>query len=726
MSKDEEKIQKPAKAPGALRKPIKKKRFVNRFEKMIEHQQDRKFFVSCFDERDEIFYIREGLTKDDVKKLKGLVKVIKANRKGAINAVPILFASGFIAFLVIFFTIFANPILGSLLEKGLEAAFEAKSDVRGFRLSLIKFEISVKNITVANKDKPMTNLFEMGGTGIKLRPAAVLRGKIYIEWIKAETIRFGTERKYSGAIPGRPPKPKKEKPPKPDSPPLIDLKNFDAMALVNNEFDKLNTPKLYDIAINTYNETSQRWQKQVDDSSARVKELQTASAPLLSLNVNNLRDIEAAKNAISDINKMVTTVQAATNDVNTIVNGLESDIKTAQGLEANARNSIADDFNLLKSYLDLGSGAAFSAIEPYIRDMLSDTAQQYIDYGLIALDVLGQLKAQSSQPKPAKQKKEKKEKKVVFKGRDVHFPVVAYPAFYLGLVKSDFTHSSWNWSLDLRNISSNPDFTGHSSSANGPVTLALGLKEDGGNFQRSVGFNGSADFRSNSQERFSAEVKGNNFPLSIGDQFGGIGIKGFRGDVDFSVNMGQKVSSNVSAGGNVIVRQAQLVEPQGTIAEAVGIAVKEAGNINLGIQYANDKLSLSTNIGELFAKALRQTAELYIKKAIADLEDALRKKVDEYIDGKFASKEQVDALINIAKGDRAIIDKTREALYAKIRELQGQGEQAARQALDDASKKAEDAARQAKEEAERRAKEEAQKKAGEAAKNLLPGLSGRR
>ncbi|MDR2478460.1 MAG: hypothetical protein LBD48_04010, partial [Treponema sp.] len=150
MKEKEPKKTKPAKAPGALRKPLKKKTFERRFAKYIEHPGDRKFFVSCFTEKDEIFTINEGLGKEDVKKLKGLLKAIKQNRKGAVKLVPLVFAAIVITALVVFFTVFANPLLERVLEKGLEAVFEARSDVDNFRLSLIRFRIAIGGITVAN------------------------------------------------------------------------------------------------------------------------------------------------------------------------------------------------------------------------------------------------------------------------------------------------------------------------------------------------------------------------------------------------------------------------------------------------------------------------------------------------------------------------------------------------------------------------------------------------
>jgi len=725
---------KPGKTPGAFKKPIKKKTFVSRYEKLIEHPQDRQFFKSCFVEKDEMFHIREGLTKDDVKRLKGLLKIIKANRKGAVKFAPLIIISAIVAAIVIFFAVFANPLLGRAMEKGLEAVFEAKAEVRGFRLSLINFEIRINKITVANKNAPMTNLFDMGRTVISLKPQAVLRGKVYIEEISAAEIRFGTPRTKSGALPARPQKVKEEKP-KSDAPPLVDLKNFDAMALFNQEYDKLNTPKLYDEAINTYNETSEKYQKQVEDSKKRIEELQTTTAPLLALDINNMRDIEIIRSTIQDINIAVTTVQAASNDVSTIVTGLERDINTARAMEANARNAITDDINYLKSFIDLGSGNAFATLEPFIREMLSDTAEEYLDYGIIALEVLEKLKAMAdAQPK---NEKPKKVKKVPFKGRTVTYPTARYPTFYLGRLSSDFTlpETTWNWSFDLRNVSSNPDFIYHNPSsavANGPVLLNLGMTEDGGRLQRKVAFSGGADFRSNADELFNAELTGNNFPLSVGDILGNIGINGFSGETDFALNMSQTKGA-ISGGGNVFISQARVIDPKGTIAEAVGIAVEEAGVVDLGIQYTDSSLNITTNLADLIAQAVRRIAEVYAKRAMDEMEAVFRQKIDEYIGDRFESKEQVDALLNIAKGDKAVIDQTISALNAKANELQQNITGAARQVVDDATRQAEEAAQKAredaerqaqllKEEAERKAKEEAEKAARDAVQGNLPSL----
>jgi uncharacterized protein (TIGR03545 family) len=672
MKDDTVKKENKAGIPGVFKKPIEKNKFEKKYAKYIEHPQDKNFLISCFTLKDNEYIIRDDLSKADVKKLKNLLKVIKLNRKGAVKIVPILFAASVTAFVIIFFTIFANPLLGKALEMGLEAAFEAKADVQSFRLSLIRFRISIGGITVANRDSPMTNLFQLGKIVISLKPEAVLRGKIYIEEIRADNIRFGTERTRSGAIPGKPPKDKTEKP-KSDAPPLIDLKNFDAAALLEQEYDKLNTPKLYDDAINAYNDTAAKWKEQTEKTTARVQEVSTASQTVMNLNVNSLRDADSIRKAIQDVNNAINTVQAATSEVTTVVNGLEADINTAQRLEANARNSLSNDINLLKSYIDLGSGAAFSSVEPFIRDILSDAAEQYINYGVIALDILGDLKA-NFLDKP-KEEKPKKERKVVFKGRDVHYPIVSYPAFYLGIMASDVTIGEWNYPFELANISSDPDLTYRYDNNKPAVTLSFGMLENSDNLQRNISFNGKADFRTDTKERFNAEVKGNGFPVSLGEQLNQLGFNGLNGETSFTFKINGQTDGGFSGAGNVAINKPTLVNPSGTIAEAIDTAVKQAGSINLGLQYVhkineNDVFKITSNIADLFARALRNAAQGYVNKAMDDIETALRQKIDQYIGGRFDSKEQVDMLFKTVRGDKTAVDQLKNSLDSKKNEFE--------------------------------------------------------
>jgi len=695
---------KPGKAPGSLKKPIKETKFQKYYLKSIEHPKDKEFFEKCFEKQNDTYVIRDNLSADEVKKLKEIVKWVKKNHKGAVKVVPLIFAAAVVAALVIFFTVFANPLLERALELGLEAAFEAKSDVDNFRLSLSKFSISIGGITVANRDAPMTNLFEMGKINITLKPEAVLRGKVYIEEISAANIQFGTERKTSGALIGKPPKEKtvKEKT-ETEGPPMIDLANFDAKALLNQEFDKLETPKLYDNAINFYNETSTKYKDQVTATKAKAEELKTKSQPLLNMSITNIsgatsvQKIENAKKIVEDITSLVKTAQSAADDATKIVSGMESDIKTAQQLEQNARNSITKDINHLKSLVDIGGGGAFAALEPYIRDILSDSANQYLDYGLRALDVLEMLRAQAAlKPKTEKTEKvekPKKEKKAAFKGRDVIYPVNSYPTFYLGKLASNITQGSWAGDFDLRNISSDPELTYRQTGK--PVSLTLGVAENSDNLKRQVKFEGEADLRENPPKKFSAAVNANGFPVSLGEQLSKAGINGFTGNAEVNLNVvgyndGGILFNSPTNKKTIMITDPKLLNPTGTIAEAAATAVKEAGRIDIDITYTHkvdqsDEFKITTNFADLLAKAMKNIADAYAKKAMDEVEKALRERINQYIDGRFASKEDIDALLKLARGDKAAMDQIKNSLNNKQKEFENMASAAATEAAKQAA-----------------------------------------
>ncbi|MDR0475776.1 MAG: hypothetical protein LBH43_19165 [Treponema sp.] len=685
------------KAPRVFRKPIEKGKFEKKFAKYIEHPVDKKFFIGSFELREDVYVLREGLGKDENKKLKMLLGLIKKNRKGPVNVIPLAFAAILVGSIIVFTSIFANPLLGKAMEMGLEAAFEARCNVKNFRLSLLRFRITIGGITVANRDSPMKNLFEMGEIRIWLKSQAVLRGKIYIEDISVDTMRFGTDRTVSGALPARPAKVKPEKP-KTEAPPLVDLQNFDAMALLDQEFDKLKTPKLYDEAVAVYNETLEKWQGQADLIKTRSGELKTQVQPILNINVtallnspDKLKAIEEAKKAVQDITTLVNTVQTSVDDATKIVNGLDADIKTAQRMEQNARTAISGDIEYLKSYIDLGSGSAFAALEPSIRDILSNAAEQYMDYGIQALEMLQKLKAEAA-AKPKKEKPPKKVKNVPFKGRDVAFPTRDYPAFYLDTLASNITVGSINGKFKLSNISSDPDLTYKQHSDKPDVKLVIDVTEENGP-QRQLAFNGSADFRKDATERFGLDLKGKGFPVELGDQLSKVGINGFNGTAELSFNMSGYPDGGASGGGDIRISQARLVRPEGTLAEAVDTAIRQAGLVNLGLQYTHwaddraDELKLTTNIADLVARALRNAVSAYTQKALNEVERALRAKIDQYIDGKFVSKDEVDALLKMARGDKDALDQVKNSLNSKKTEyeqkLKAAADQAAQQVKDE-------------------------------------------
>ena len=274
------------------------------------------------------------------------------------------------------------------------------------------------------------------------------------------------------------------------------------------------------------------------------------------------------------------------------------------------------------------------------------------------------------------------------------FPTRAYPQFYLGILASDFTLNNWNWGLDLRGVSSDPDLSGV------PVSLALSLAETGGDLRREAAFQGRADFRTAAAERFFAEFSGQGFPVSLGDQLKQAGIGGFNGDAAFTLGFAGRANGGVAGNGNVGIRGARLVDPEGTLAQAVDTAIREAGEVRLGISYEHSagqdaRFTLTTHIGHLILAALKRTAAVYAQRAADELEKALREKIAQYIDGRFVSKDELDLLFKTARGDKAALDQLKGALDARKNEFEQKIRAAANEAVYQARQEAQRQAEQA-------------------------------
>ena len=698
-----EKEKKIKKAPGFFRKFLNPAALEKKYLKYVEVPADKTFLIACYEKQEDGYHIRTDLDENEVKRLKELKKAIKKNQKFAVKLLPLGIAAAFIGAIVIFFTIFANPLLQKALEKGLEAVFEARVNAEKFGISLFKFEIGMNSLTIADRDQPMKNLIQFSTMRIKLKPQAVLRGKVYVEEIRADSIRFGTDRKVSGALPGV--KSKEEKAKEETSiPPLVDLRNFDAMALLNQEYDKLQTPKLYDAAMVAYETSAAKWKTEQQAARARVTELQARSEPLLKINVNDYKiqgssreeisaAVEQIRTTVGEVNSLITTVQAAQGDMNRMMIGVQDDINAATALERNARNAFTADFNHLRSYLDLGSGALLDVLEPVIMEILTDAAKDYLAYGERALEILEKVKAmQAKLPKSDPNAKPKVEK---FKGRDVVFPTRLYPRFFLGILATDvLTPKDWHWGFDLRGVSSDPDFS------EVPTTVALSLAETGDGLNRAGSFKGQADLRSNASERFNADVSAAGFPMDVSGGLDRIGVGGISGGASFKANASGKTNGGFSAGADVSLAQAKLASPANTFAQAADEAIQRVKSVELGVQYEHvvsgrDRFSVKTNFGDIFKDALGRLASQYRKQAEDALEKALREKTAQYIDGKFVSKEDLDAVMGLVRGDKSAVDMLKGSLDRKKTELENRIKSAGEQVVDEAKQQVQQAGQQA-------------------------------
>jgi uncharacterized protein (TIGR03545 family) len=650
-------VNKTVRVPALFRKPIAEKDFEKKYLRFIELAKDKELLRSSFILEGGSYRLKDGLDAAALKKLGVLGKAIKANR-GMIKAGPLALSAVLAAGLAVFAVFFMNPSLEGAVEQGLSAAFEAKAEVAGFRFDPIRMRVGMASVAVADRDKPMTNFLETGRVELRLNPAALLRGKVYIEEASAASVLFGTTRSVSGALPAYQPKVKAGKPAKEAGAPLVDLENFSAQALLDREKAKLESTRAYEEAAAAYTEASGRWNDRRESASQAVAGLRTSTAAVLSIDVKNLKSADAVSAAIQDVRSATSSVKTVGQESNDIVKGLQADIDAAAALEKQARSAAAEDLKRLKSYIDPKSGAAMEALEPSIREILSDSAERYIDYGLRALEVAGKLKKDGAEVPEAAET-------VSARGRDVRYQASAYPAFRLGLFGADFSVDGTKWQIRLKELSSEPDLVPQ------PLSLAVSVTDPA----RELVFRGVADLRSSASELFVAEAAGTGVPVDLGAALKEAGIGGFTGTAAFKLDASGNGSGSVAAQSSISIADGRVLDPSGGLARALAEAMETVGSVELGIGYDQEgsgapKFSVTTNLNDIVAAALAATADRYAKKAEAELDAAFRKYAGTELEGKLDAKDSTEALLGAAKGDKAAADRLGASLDAKKVELE--------------------------------------------------------
>jgi len=671
------KVKKTGTIPPLFRKSIAENEFEKKFLHYIELPKDKELLRSSFILQDGFYRLNDGLDAMALRKLRVLAKAIKSNR-GFVKIGPLVLSTVFAACLVVFGLIFMNPLLEGAIESGLSAAFEARVEVTGLRFDPFRMRIGMAAIKVADRDKPMTNLFETGSAELRLNPSAILRGKVYIEEASVASVLFGTARAFSGALPGYQQKIKPMKASKPAGAPLVDLKNFSAQSLLEREKAKLKSNQAYDDAAAAYTEAATRWSAQRESARKSVADLKATSAAVLSINAKGLESVQAVSTALQDVRAAISSVKAVGQQTGDVVKGIQTDVDKAASLEKLARSAAADDLKRLKSYIDPRSGAAMEAIEPSLREILSDSAERYLDYGARALEIAAKLKKGGTKDRPAP-------RPVSTRGRDIRYPASEYPAFWLGLFGADFSVDGARWQITLKELSSDPNLVPE------PVTLAVSVSTA----THEVVFHGVADLRDAARDLFVIDLTGKGLPVDLGSSLKDVGVGGFTGTAACSLHGSGNASGSVSAKSDIHIADGRLFEPSGTIAQAIAQATESVGSIDVGVAYeqvgsGSPRFAITTNLDSLVGAALAATADRYARKAEAELDAAFRNYTGTELEGKLGAKDGAKdgatTLLSAAKGDKTAVDSLGASLDAKKVELENRASALAKDAAADVLK----------------------------------------
>ncbi|RPJ05082.1 MAG: hypothetical protein EHM28_12825, partial [Spirochaetaceae bacterium] len=196
------KIVKLKKLPKPLNRKYSDKTFQQKVVKKIYLKEYKTFLQETLrQDASGTLALKKDLTKKDASKLKKIAKTVKSNT-GFVQKGKLLIIGLVVLVIVLFSVLFKDMIAEMAAEAGLQAAFGAKADITGMRFQIFQGRVSFGHCEVANKEKPMTNLFELGTTELKVDIIELLKGNVILDNIECQEIQWGTARKTSGALPG--------------------------------------------------------------------------------------------------------------------------------------------------------------------------------------------------------------------------------------------------------------------------------------------------------------------------------------------------------------------------------------------------------------------------------------------------------------------------------------------------------------------------------------------
>jgi len=112
------------------------------------------------------------------------------------------FVPGLAVLLILFLLdlLFLDAFLKRSLIAAGEYAFEAKVEIADLSVRFRDLSLDIQGIRVADKTRPMTNLFQMDAIRFEMEPIPLLSKKTVINEMVLEGLRWGTVRERSGAL----------------------------------------------------------------------------------------------------------------------------------------------------------------------------------------------------------------------------------------------------------------------------------------------------------------------------------------------------------------------------------------------------------------------------------------------------------------------------------------------------------------------------------------------
>ncbi len=695
--------QKKIKIPKLFKKELKAKIFEKKILKKIYIPADKDLIISLYQKNPEGNYIltKENFNKDEAKKLKTLAAAINKNKGGAVNTSKLGFAAALVILIIAFYVLFMNKLIEWGMEKGLEAIFNAKADVKGVNFEIWNAKISFQYLEVANESEPFKNLFELGKTEIALNSAELLKAKFVAQNIECQNIQWNTTRQTSGALAKKEePQTKEDKSSskKEESKNGFSLGNVDVNKVVEDNKTNLQSLSQYSKANEKLSQANAKWESSMDATKKNIADVSKNVDDVRKINAGSIKTAQEAQDAYNKINAALSKVDNLKKDVDRTSKDFSEDKNSIDKQVKDSQGSMDKDFKYLSSLIALPKGGLQGIAGQIAESYLSQKLGKLYFYLLKAKTVASSLKGgDKSKKTPIPQPGRRT-------GFNVPFKTTVYPNFLIENAAASAGKAGDNFYLtaSLKDLSADADLWGK------PATFSIDQTKEG----KELIVKGFSDARSNAGETLGLEFQANHYPFEMKEGFSFLNARSIQGNYNFKT--GLKLKKDNTAVGTAVIQLSEvemdLVNKDDLISKVVYDAIRSTSNVILEISYRiapNGSVALQTksNIDQAISKKIGSLLSDMSKKYSQEIKDALLKMIAPELEKNKTLSQAFLKINEVSKGNVKDVDSLKAEIEKKKKEI-------------------DDQVNKAKREAEDKIKKEGSQKVQDATKNLpkLPGF----
>lgn len=445
------------KLPAVFRKPVSKKVWDKKFIGKIYLPEDRKFLEAhLLEDEDQLRISAEDLSGKDLKRLKELGKVIKANRK-SVSIVLLVVLAVLSAGIICWQFFLKDAVVSRFVENNLEKVFQAEVDVEGTDLSLFRGLLQFDNIVIADANCPMKNLVELEGVKAEIDITRLLKGHIRIKELGFAGLKRGTDRTVSGALSefeaGETVDAAAD--PVEASGNLIDdtaaaisalIGEIDVEELLEQQKGNLKSFTLIEGATSDVTIWSEQWGEVAGDWEGKITEWESTVAYVSGINPGSFSSISSAGATITELQGVYAQAERDYETITQSVSDAQQQIDKAASMIEDVRKAVDEDMKWVESLVSLPEEGQTDWAASIIEEQLGVPVLKYLNYfrrGTAFYErfssVMAKRKAEKTVPRRP--------------GRSLVFSTEEEPFFLLEHAFASGTEEVLDYEVDLWNVS---------------------------------------------------------------------------------------------------------------------------------------------------------------------------------------------------------------------------------------------------------------------------------